>query len=105
MPNQPITKRKPWHEPKRKAFARKTDNSKFYNSRAWRNFRKSRLLEEPLCRECKRNNKITEATVLDHIKRIEDGGEKLSKQNTQPLCKSCHNSKSGREAHGFKMNY
>lgn len=102
MPIAPKPKRKPWQE-KRVAHKRIADNSKFYNSRKWRNFRKQRLLEEPLCRKCEAKGLVVEAKVLDHIVRIEDGGDKLTRENTQPLCKKCHDSKSGKEAHGYKQ--
>lgn len=99
MAQAPQKKHKPWN-PERKQHQRKVDNSKFYNSWTWRKFRRARLDEEPLCRECDSKGMVTEATVLDHIVRIEDGGDKLTKENTQPLCAKCHNSKSGKEAHG-----
>lgn len=101
MPTKPIAKRKPWQET-RVVHARKVDNSKIYNGRRWRNFRKQVLQDEPLCRKCNDKGLVVEAKVLDHIIRIEDGGAVYSKENTQPLCSKCHNSKSGKEAHGYK---
>ncbi|MGB0443341.1 MAG: HNH endonuclease [Flavobacteriaceae bacterium] len=89
--------------PKREAQGRRTqDNSVFYNSHKWRKFRKRILAIEPLCRSCKTDNKVTEATVLDHITPIRQGGAKLSRDNVQPLCSTCHAKKSGQEAHTRK---
>ena len=102
MPVAPIKKKRTWDLPERKQHQRSVDNSKFYNSRTWRKFRRVRLDEEPLCRKCLANDMEVEAKVLDHIVRIIDGGAPLTKENTQPLCTSCHNSKSGKEAHGYK---
>ncbi len=101
MPNKPTVKRKPWQE-ERVVHKRKKDNSKIYNGRKWRKFRKEKLKEEPLCRKCLNKGVIKEAKVVDHIRRIEDGGEIYSNKNTQSLCSRCHNQKSGKEAHGYK---
>lgn len=103
MPIAPKPKKKPWQSKPEVRVKRIVDNSKFYNSRTWRNFRKQRLVEEPLCRHCDAEGIVREAKVLDHIVRITDGGDKLTKENTQPLCVSCHNSKSGKESHGYRQ--
>ncbi|CAL2095822.1 HNHc domain-containing protein [Tenacibaculum sp. 190524A02b] len=104
MPNKPVTKRKPWHVKPKQMHERTVDNSTIYNSWSWRKYRKKRLAEEPLCRKCDEKGLVVVAKVLDHIVRIEDGGEVYLDSNTQPLCVKCHNSKSGREAHGYKEN-
>jgi 5-methylcytosine-specific restriction protein A len=103
MPIAPKPKKKPWQEERIVQGRRAVDNSKFYNSRTWRKFRKQRLIEEPLCVHCDEKGITKEATVLDHIIRIAIGGDKLTKENTQPLCRSCHNSKSGKESHGYNQ--
>ena len=73
---------------------------KFYQSPRWRRLRALILQREPLCRECKKQSRITEAKVMDHIVSIRLGGERLNEDNLQPLCHSCHNSKSGKEGNG-----
>lgn len=84
--------------PERKPFGqRAADNSKFYNSRTWRNLRKGFLNANPLCVECDRQGEVTAATVADHIVPIARGGAELDEKNLQPLCKKCHDSKSARE--------
>ena len=77
----PTQKRKPWQE-ERVVHQRKADNSKFYNSRTWRNFRKIELELNPLCVKCEAKGIVEPARVLDHIVRIEDGGAELTKENT-----------------------
>jgi len=97
MPSKPNQIKRNW-VPERKAFDREADNSAFYNSRAWRKLRKSVLQKNPLCIECERKGITTVATVGDHIVPINQGGEPMQESNIQPLCKKCHDSKSGRES-------
>ena len=66
-----------------------------------------------LCVSCLAKNKYVKATVTDHIKTFEQqpkafdlsslstllNSDKDLKEYFQPLCSSCHNKKSGREAH------
>lgn len=68
-----------------------------YNSK-WQRKRKRFLMEYPLCEECKRQGKITQATVVDHIL-PHRGDKKLmwDENNWQSLCKMCHDKKTGRE--------
>jgi 5-methylcytosine-specific restriction endonuclease McrA len=93
---------RPWIT-KRKAFERQKSNQTFYNSTLWRKTRKAYIMQQPFCEECERNEILTDATgrkgVVDHIKRIEDGGSKFDFSNLQTLCNKCHNRKSGREGH------
>ena len=66
-----------------------------YDAR-WRKARKVFLQQHPLCAECKQNGKLTPATVVDHI--IPHRGDKQlfwDEANWQPLCKSCHDRKTG----------
>jgi len=64
-----------------------------YDSR-WRKARKIFLSKHPLCVECLKNNIITAAEVVDHIK-PHRGDKKLfwDESNWQSLCKRCHDSK------------
>lgn len=73
----------------------------WYNSKRWKVLRKQVLSEEPLCRLCKEQNKITAATVVDH-KEPHRGDETLmwDRKNLQPSCKSCHDKKTSRFDNG-----
>ncbi len=103
MPKTPTTKRKPWHEPK-KQHQRTKDMQWFYNSRKWRGFSKSYKQRHSICISCQRQGIVTPSKVTDHIHTYEvcpegfdlDG---LKDEYFQALCTSCHNKKSGREAH------
>ena len=64
-----------------------------YNTARWRRQRELYLAEHPLCAECGHA-----ATVMDHVTPVRLGGD-FWEGPFQPLCASCHNSKSGREAH------
>ena len=62
----------------------------------WRKARIAFLQRNPLCVECMRKGVLTPATVVDHI--IPHRGDKelfWNEENWQPLCKSCHDRKTG----------
>lgn len=53
-----------------------------------------RLADEPLCRSCGRV-----ATVVDHIVPFAERPDlALDYENTQSLCRDCHNVKTGKDA-------
>lgn len=67
-----------------------------YDAR-WRKARAHYLRQHPLCAECRQNGKLTPANVVDHI--IPHRGDKAQfwdQKNWQPLCKRCHDQKTGR---------
>jgi 5-methylcytosine-specific restriction endonuclease McrA len=101
MPNRPKKIKRSWL-PDRKPFGRRVDNSSFYNSIRWRKVSKLQKIKNPLCVECEGKGIVSRAEFTDHILRIEDGGAKFDAENLQSLCAFHHNSKSGKEAHGFK---
>ena len=62
----------------------------------WRKARKAFLSRHPLCAECLKSGVLTPATVVDHI--VPHRGYHAlfwDEQNWQPLCKSCHDKKTG----------
>ncbi|HOO52034.1 MAG TPA: HNH endonuclease signature motif containing protein [Alphaproteobacteria bacterium] len=70
-------------------------NARGYDSR-WRKARALFLRRHPLCAECKHQGKLTPATVVDHI--IPHRGDMTlfwDESNWQPLCKDCHDRKTG----------
>ena len=66
--------------------------------RKWQKASKAFLHRHPLCAECERNGRYVTATVVDHIV-PHRGDRKLfwDESNWQPLCKPCHDRKTGRE--------
>lgn len=102
MPKLPNKTIRPWVQ-EYKPFQRTKPNNDIYNSWKWRKFAKRYKEKNPLCIECQKENKVSGAYVADHIKRIEDGGEIYNEDNIQGLCEFHHNSKSGKEAHGYRQ--
>ena len=76
---------------------RDKDVQKFYASKEWRQKRLDFLIDNPFCIECKKKGRLTKAVVVDHIRPIRMGGERLSDDNLQALCQSCHSAKSIKE--------
>jgi 5-methylcytosine-specific restriction protein A len=97
MPNLPKAKPRHWIK-KTPKHTRQVDNSKFYNSKQWRATRNYYIQMNPLCEECKRQEKITSGYCVDHIIQISRGGHKTDNSNLQTLCRECHDKKSSAEA-------
>ena len=106
MPTAPLKRKRPWQQ-ETKQHQRSIDMSWFYNSRRWRKFSKQYKARNPLCIDCDSEGIVTPSTVTDHLIRYVDGGhgfdlDNLKDEDFQPLCDHHHNSKSGKESHGYK---
>ena len=77
----------------------KTSAQRGYGHR-WRKVREGYLRSHPICVICYKQNRVTAATVVDHIK-PHNGCQKLfwDKTNWQALCKTCHDSVKQSEEH------
>ena len=108
MPNLPTAKKKPWQEERVVQGRRLHDNSKFYNARKWRKVSKAYKSANPLCEcnECKVSGLVKEGHVADHIRGLQfllDAGlDPYSFNELQTMNNSCHNKKSGKDAHKNK---
>ena len=73
-----------------------------YGSTRWRKLRLIVLNHNPYCAECTRNDCVSAATEVDHIK-PHDGDKKLmwDVDNLQGLCHQCHSRKTVKEDGGF----
>ena len=100
MPELPKVHRPKWAASRKKS----TDRQRAYrnqakrqyktNSTTWRRIRAWVLAHEPLCRECRRKGRTTEATEVDHI----DGDSwNNATENLQGLCRRHHAIKTNRE--------
>lgn len=76
-----------------------SNNETRYNTTRWRKSRLSFLKRNPCCVSCKERGIFTPANVVDHIVPVSQGGEFWDRSNWQPMCASCHNTKSGKERH------
>lgn len=62
-----------------------------YNCKRWKNLRDRRLQENPLCKYCEASGDITAADTVDHITPHRGDLElAFDYDNTQSLCKPCH---------------
>ena len=69
----------------------------FYTSKAWRATRKAFLDQHPVCEECCKDGRTTQAKVVDHLQEVKQRPDlALSFDNLQALCLSHHNAKTGR---------
>jgi 5-methylcytosine-specific restriction enzyme A len=91
MPDKPAPIRSHYHKP---AECRPSAYRRGYD-RTWQRLAEAVLSDEPLCRMCKDKGLRSGATLVDHIKPIEDGGPRLDRNNLQPLCRDCHATKTG----------
>jgi len=85
----------PYCEQHQRLYARETATQRGYDGR-WRRARASFLKKHPLCAECLKDNRLTPAAVVDHFV-PHRGDERLfwDEANWQPLCKACHDRKTG----------
>jgi 5-methylcytosine-specific restriction protein A len=103
MPTLPPKKNRPWMPEKRKETTLgRTISAKdgFYVSKQWRAIRNTHIREFPLCASCMEKGIVKEGKVVDHVlPRRTHPHLELEPTNLKTMCHSCHNSKSGKEAH------
>lgn len=79
----------------------KTETRQVHDSRLWRdNIRPIFLKQNPLCVQCEAEGNVREATEVDHIKPIANGGARYDANNLQALCKHHHSKKTAQENRG-----
>ena len=89
------------HSQNQNTFAQnKTSNA--YKTAHWNNQRNLTLMTNPLCSSCRAYNRVTPATMVDHVWRWRDIGPVAMKENWfQSLCLPCHGVKSALEEKGI----
>jgi 5-methylcytosine-specific restriction protein A len=83
------------HKPK--PWVRTERQVKRTAGRALQRQREQLFRVEPLCRQCAREGRTALATIRDHIQPLAEGGGD-DDANIQPLCRSCSDRKTAREA-------
>lgn len=79
----------------------KASQDGFYTSKEWIALRDYKRLLNPICERCEKMNVITPMEVVDHITPVEVSEElKLSLDNLQSLCRSCHTIKTREDQYG-----
>jgi 5-methylcytosine-specific restriction protein A len=99
MPIRPPIHRSHGTKPPEQAYdmRRGSAASRGYD-RDWRKLRAAVLFDEPLCRFCQEQGRITEATEVDHIKSIAERPDlRLERSNLRPLCTPCHSGRTRRQ--------
>ena len=69
----------------------------FYGTSEWKKLRNQYMQHNPFCELCDKRGVVEAGHTVDHIKEIQDGGEKLEWSNLQTLCEPCHKIKTGQE--------
>jgi 5-methylcytosine-specific restriction enzyme A len=85
-------------------YKRNKKSKEFYNSTEWLKVRQAALARDKyLCVHCLKSNRITKADVVDHIIPITvDWCKRLSLDNLQSLCHTCHNRKTTEDKRKYK---
>lgn len=91
------TSRADYREIKRQSRERTDRSDRIYSLAWWRKLRMAKLRHDPLCEHCAKQGKIVQASHVDHIVPISEGGAERDWDNLQSLCKPCHTAKTNSE--------
>lgn len=81
------------HKSEINTYWRDTDRPNAYRrgyDKRWKVLRDGYLRSHPLCSHCEAKGRIVPARLVDHIKPLADGGDRLDELNLQSLCVECH---------------
>ena len=81
----------------RPAWKKEGGGTKRVTGRRLQAMRADLFMRDPLCAECRRQGRVTRATLRDHIIPLAEGGQDTD-DNTQGLCDACHEGKTLAEA-------
>lgn len=99
MPDSPPLHRTSTSRP---AFTKRpAADQRTLTGRPWRRLRERVLIRDRyLCQACLRQQRVTVATEVDHIRALADGGAERDMANLQSLCRKCHSLKTALEGAG-----
>ena len=95
MPSKPprLGQRAPQAKQPRLPDHREASHKRGYDA-TWHKLSRMVRMEEPLCRHCLREGRVTAATLVDHIVPLSLSPElRLDRGNLQALCSRCHSFK------------
>ena len=80
----------------RQATEQKVDIKNFYQSKAWRQTRKHKITEQPLCERCLADGIVKAADIIHHkVEVSEDFSKRLDYENLESICHAHHNKEHG----------
>ena len=95
---KPAANSRPWLPRRPQGFSRKEDSMPEYHTHRWTRLSRAFRRQHPLCAECQRKGRITEAEVTDHIiPPWVEGVDFWDASNWQPLCRRCNLAKGARD--------
>lgn len=74
---------------------------RIYNTKQWRQLRKLYLSLHPICEVCRKMERVTAASQVDHVQAIEEGGAAFDMSNLMALCQRHHSRKTVLRDRGF----
>lgn len=83
--------------PRERAPDRRLNAGKRGYDAKWQRFRRWYLRRHPLCQSCKEDGRVRAAVLVDHVIPLSEGGEHLTEENSQALCRACHARKTNKE--------
>jgi 5-methylcytosine-specific restriction enzyme A len=97
MPSKPPSLRAPKPRPAPWSTSRRGSRQSRGYGRAHELMREQVLAEEPLCRECLKQGRVSATTIADHVIPKAEGGTD-ERDNYQGLCSSCDKVKTAAES-------
>jgi 5-methylcytosine-specific restriction protein A len=89
------------HKPK--PWSNNNESKRVFKGRKLQKIREILFNEQPLCVECLKVDRVTPATIRDHIVPLAEGGQDIP-ENTQPLCQACSDAKTKEESKRGRRN-
>lgn len=107
MGNVPIGRRPSWMKEIPKPVIQqetkviKINGVELYKTNRHRNASARHRMKYPYCYTCQEQGITTLADMMDHVIPVNVGGDPWDRRNRMSMCHNCHNSKRGKEAHGY----
>lgn len=70
-------------------YQRNPEHKERYHSKGWKAIRRMQLVRQPLCEMCLAQGRYTRASLVHHIRPLEEGGGNEA-DNLMSLCAPCH---------------